>query len=187
LILVQPLGRPAPPTATQLSAPLAATTVAVLLASSVAVAQESAREILLKDQFGHVDGPGRHRGQAVLLIYGKVEGMRRMKAWEERIREQVPGALVVLRGVDARPARGQKTEAEVNERLRQRVPSDIAILVDWTGELVRVYRLPDAEVSTTVLDGKARACHTVAGAVTPEALETVRHVIQQVRETGTCP
>jgi predicted RND superfamily exporter protein len=128
LILVQPLGPPSPPAATRLRAPLAATSVvALLLTSSVALAQEPAREILLKDQFGHVDGPGRRRGQVVLLIYGKVEGMRRMKAWEERIREQVPGALVVLRGLDARPARGQKTEAEVNERLRQNVPADIAI------------------------------------------------------------
>jgi uncharacterized protein len=186
LILGQPLGRPAPPATARPRAPLIATILAVLLASSAAQAQEPAREILLKDQFGHVDGPGRHRGQAILLIYGKVEGMRRMKAWEERAREQVPGALVVLRGLDARPARGQKTEVEVNERLRQNVPADIAILVDWTGEFVRVYRLPDAEVSTTVLDTKGNACLTVAGAVTREALEAVRHVLGQVRETGTC-
>jgi uncharacterized protein len=188
LVLAQPLGRPTPPDAPRLRPSVAVTTVvALLLASHIAVAQESAREVLLKDQFGHVDGPGRHRGQAVLLIYGKVEGMRRMKAWEDRIREQVPGGLVVLRGLDARPARGQKTEAEVNERLQQNVPANIAILVDWTGALVRVYHLPDAEVSTTVLDSKGTACHTVAGAVTPEGLEAVRHVLAQVRETDSCP
>jgi hypothetical protein len=187
LVVAQPLGPPAPPRATRLRAPPVATIVAVLLASSLAAAQEPAREILLRDQFGRVDGPGRHRGQAVVLIYGKVEGMRRMKTWEERIRQQLPGALVVLRGLDTRPARGQKTEAEVNERLRQNVPSDIAILVDWDGELVRAYRLPDADVSTTVLDAKGKACHTVAGAVTPEAVETVRQVLTRARETGACP
>jgi hypothetical protein len=158
-----------------------------LLASGVAPAQESPRDILLKDQFGNVDGPGQHRGQAVLLIYGKVAGMRRMKAWEERIRPDGPGALVVLRGLDARSARGEKTEAEVNERLQRNVPADISILVDWNGDLVRAYRLPDADVSATVLDATGKACHTVAGSVTPEAGDRVRRVLAQVRETGTCP
>ena len=51
----------------------------------------------------------------------------------------MPGAVVVVRGLDARSARGQKTEAEVNERLQQVVPSDIAILVDWKGDLVQAY------------------------------------------------
>jgi predicted RND superfamily exporter protein len=186
LILVRPLGSPSPPARFRASLAAAPIIVAVL-ASSAALAQEPAREILLKDQFGRTDGPGRHRGRPIVLIYGKVEGMRRMKAWEERIREQVPGALVVLRGLDARSARGQKTEAEVNERLQQNVPAGIAILVDWAGDLGRAYRLPDAEVSTTVLDGKARACHTVAGAVTPEGLKAIGHALLQVRETGACP
>jgi len=188
LILVQPLGRPSPPIAARLGALLAVTSIAAaLLPGGPLLAQEARRDILLKDQFGQTDGPGRHRGQAVILVYGKVEGMRRMKAWEERIRAQVPGALVVLRGLDARSARGQKTEAEVNGRLQLNVPTNIAILVDWNGDLIRAYGLPDADVSTTVLDGKGTACHTVAGPVTPETLDRVRQVLAHVRETGTCP
>lgn len=187
LILFQPLGRPVRSAATWLGALLALTAIAAgLLMSGTALAQESRREILLKDQFGKVDGPGRHRGHAVLLIYGKVAGMRRMKAWEERIREKVPGNLVVLRGLDARGARGEKTEAEVNERLQQNVPSEIGILVDWNGDLVRAYDLPGADVSTTILDAKGKACHTAAGSVTPEALDRVRQILLHVLETGTC-
>ena len=129
----------------------------------------------------------RHRGQAVLLIYGKVEGMRRMKAWEERLRDKVPGALVVLRGLDARDAQGKKTETEVNERLQLNVPRDIAILVDWKGDLVRAYGLPDASVSTTILDAQGKSCHTASGPVTPESLEQVRRVLVRARETGACP
>jgi hypothetical protein len=187
LILFHPLGKPA-----RRAAPLGAllvliSTVSSLLGGGVALAQPSPQDILLKDQFGKVDGPGQHRGHAVLLIYGKVAGMRRMKAWEERIRQNVPGALIVLRGLDARAARGEKTEAEVNERLQLNVPADISILVDWNGDFVRAYRLPDADVSTTVLDATGKACETVAGSVTPEALDQVRRVLAQVRETGACP
>jgi hypothetical protein len=148
--------------------------------------QETEREVLLKDQFGHVDGPGRHRGQPVLLIYGKVDGMRRMKAWEDKVRAKVPETVLVLRGLDARNARGQKTEAEVNERLQRVVPSDIAILVDWKGELVQAYRLPDADVSATVLDPTGKPCDTVAGAVTPQGLDHVHQLLERVRTAGTC-
>jgi len=187
LILFQPLGR-LRRAAAPLGPLLAMISIATcVLTSGTSLAQEAQKDILLKDQFGKVDGPVRHRGDAVLLIYGKVEGMRRMKAWEDRIRKRVPGALVVLRGLDGRNARGNKSEAEVNERLQQNVPPDIAILVDWNGDLVRAYGLPDAEVSTTVIDAKGEVCHTVAGSATPEALEQVQHVLLRVRETGTCP
>ena len=184
LILFQPLGRLRP--AAVLGSLLALVLVAPGATAATGLAQEVQGDLLLKDQFGNVDGPTRHRGEAVLVIYGKVEGMRRMKAWEERIRQKVPGALVVLRGLDARSARGKKTEAEVNERLQLNVPPDIAILVDWKGDLIRAYDLPDADVSTTILDAKGKACLTVSGSVTSEALEQVRHVLVRVRETGTC-
>jgi predicted RND superfamily exporter protein len=184
LILFQPLGRLRPAAAL---GSLLAVVVLVTGTTGTSLAQETQGSLLLKDQFGNVDGPPRHRGQAVLLIYGKVEGMRRMKAWEERLRDKMSGTLVVLRGLDARSARGKKTEAEVNERLQLNVPHDIAILVDWNGDLVRAYGLPDADVSTTILDANGRACHTVAGPVTPEALNQVRHVLVHARETGACP
>jgi len=186
LLLFPPLGRPGVPGPAGLLLAVAMVAIALVMAGP-AQGQESRREILLKDQFGKTDGPGQHHGQTVVLIYGKADGMRRMKAWEDGIRKQVPGAVVVVRGLDARSARGQKTEAEVNERLQQVVPSDIAILVDWKGDLVQAYDLPDADVSTTILDAKGVACQTVAGAVTPEKLEEVRHVLLRVRTAGTCP
>ncbi len=181
LVLFHPLGRPRGPLLTVIGL------ATVLVVTAGAQAQETGREVLLKDQFGKIDGPGRHHGQAVLLIYGKVDGMRRMKAWEERLRKQVPGALVVLRGLDGRSARGQKTEGEVNERLQQTVPSNIALLVDWNGDLVHAYGLPDADVSVTILDAKGKGCHTVAGPVTPETLDQVGQRLVQVRTTGACP
>jgi hypothetical protein len=184
LILFQPLGRLRP--APVLGSLLVLVVVATGWTVGTGLAQEARGEVLLRDQFGNVDGPPRHRGEAVLLIYGKVEGMRRMKAWEERIRQKVPGPLVVLRGLDARAARGKKSEAEVNERLQLNVPADIAILVDWKGDLVRAYGLPDADVSTTVLDANGDACLTVSGSVTPETLDRVRQVLVRARETRTC-
>jgi len=186
LVLFQPLKR------TRAAVRIATLAALVSLAmglstSSMSVAQESRPDVLLKDQFGKADGPARHRGAPLILIYGQVDGMRRMKAWEDRLRKAVPGTLVVLRGLDARSADGKKTEAEVNERLQQHVPDDIAILVDWKGDLVHAYGLPDVEVSTTVLDSKGRACDTVAGSVSSEKLEKVQQLLMRVRGSGSCP
>ena len=189
LVVLQPLGRPVAP----LAAPRAG--LLVLLAAIVGVlglaggvsAQETGREILLKDQYGKVDGPGGHRGRALLLIYGNVDGMRRMKGWEDRIRKEIPGTLVILRGLDARSARGQKTEGEVNERLQQNVPADIALLIDWNGDLVRAYRLPAAEVSVTIVDAKGRGCRSFPGGVNKEAFEEFRALFVRVRTAGVCP
>jgi hypothetical protein len=188
LLLFQPLGRPAMPVGPRPGRlVLALTGIAIgLIVVGGARAQEARHDILLKDQFGTPDGPGRHTGQTVVLIYGKVDGMRRMKAWEEGIRKQVPGAVVVLRGLDARSVRNEKTEAEVNERLQQVVPPDITILVDWKGDFVRAYGLPDADVSVTILDAKGTACHTAAGPVTRETLDVVRQLFLKVRTAGTC-
>jgi hypothetical protein len=186
LVLLQPLGRPvarlvAPPAAL-LFALVAATAV---LGSATGVAAQAA--VLLKDQYSRVDGPGRHLGQAMLLIYGKVDGMRRMKGWEDRIRQEIPGTLVILRGLDARSARGQKTETEVNERLQLNVPPEISLLIDWNGDLVRAYRLPDADVSVTIVDAKGHGCRSIAGPVNKETFEEMRLLFVQVRKAGTCP
>jgi hypothetical protein len=187
LVLLQPLGRPL----TRLVAPRAGVLVALIgvagvLAPLGAGAQDG-KEILLKDQYSKVDGPGRHRGAAMLLIYGKVDGMRRMKGWEDRILKDIPGTLVILRGLDARSARGQKTETEVNERLQLNVPPEISLLVDWNGDLVRTYRLPDADVSVTVVDAKGHGCRSIAGPVNTETFEQMRALFVQVRKAGACP
>lgn len=189
MILFQPLGRPARPAAARLVALLVVTSMGAvgILTCGISVAADASHEVLLEDQFGNVDGPGRHRGGAVLLLYGNADGLRRMKAWEESIRERAPGALAVLRGLDARSLRGKKKEAEVNERLKRSVPADIAILVDWRGDLARAYRLPDAVVSATILDAKGQPCQTVSGSVTPDGLDQVLQKLALVRKTGACP
>ncbi|HEX7788081.1 MAG TPA: MMPL family transporter [Methylomirabilota bacterium] len=189
LVVLKPLGRPAASLAASragLVVLLVGTAVVLGLAARVP-AQETGRQIVLKDQYGQVDGPGRHRGQALLLIYGNVDGMRGMKGWEDRIRREIPGTLVILRGLDARSARGQKTETEVNERLQQNVPPDIALLIDWNGDLVRDYRLPGADVSVTVVDAKGRGCRSFAGRVNKEAFAELRELFVRVRRAGACP
>jgi hypothetical protein len=184
LVLFRPLGREA---GQRVAASLAVLGIGLLPGIGSATTPSDPGHIVLTDQFGRQDGPGRHAGRVILLLSGTPDGLRRMKTWEERLLDKGDSALVVLRGLDVRVARGRRTEAEVRERLQVNVPPEIAILVDWDGDLARVYRLPDAEVSVTVVAPDGRTCRTAAGAVTPPALAAMRALLAQVQATGRCP
>lgn len=166
--------------------PAAAVALLALLAAGGA-APGAAAPILLKDQFGKVDAPDRHRGRVVLLLFGEAAGLRRMKTWELRLLEQGNGEIDVVRVVDARPVKGKKTETEVNERLRRNVPPDIPILVDWDGTVAGAYHIPDAEVTATILDPQGRSCGTFAGPAEPPLLARARELLTRVKYKGVCP
>ena len=189
LILFQPLGRAGSGSA----AVHHRAALGVLLLSLVVLPVTAARagaagkEIILKDQFGNRDGPGLHHGRTVMLLYGRATDLRRMKTWEQRILEKARGKPEFLRAVDARGVRGRKTEAEVNRRLRQNVPPEISVLVDWNGELARAYALPDAEVAAMVLDPRGRACGTVTGPARPESVARALELLTHAMQGGRCP
>jgi preprotein translocase subunit SecF len=146
-----------------------------------------AAALLLRDQNGRRDGPGLHRGETMLLLFGKPTGLRRMKTWEKRILAKAGDPVRVLRAVDVREVRGTKTEAEIDARLRKDVPPEIAILVDREGELARAFALPDAEVSATVIDPLGEACGTVSGPADEEGVARMTRMLAGVREKGSCP
>jgi hypothetical protein len=180
LIIFKPLGKVRPAAAAALLALVA------LLAAPPALAQEGP-SLLLKDQHGRTDGPAAHRGRMVLLLVGQSSGLRKMKSWELKIIEGSGDHFDIVRVVDARGVRGRKTEAEVNARLRQGVPDEISILIDWNGEVARAYAMPAAEVVVTVLDPDGRSCGTTTGPVTPEGLRGLLKIVSHVKEKGSCP
>jgi hypothetical protein len=182
LVVFRPLGRPAeaaPPR--RRAIPLLLAAGLIPLAVPGAEWAGPASEVLLEDQFGRTDGVGLHRGRVVVLLYGKPADLRRMKSWELKIREKAAEAPLFLRAVDARAVRGRKTESEVNARLRESVPPEIAVLVDWGGDLAKAYGLPDGEVSVTVLDPAGKARGNAEGPVDREA---VARVLEWIARAG---
>jgi hypothetical protein len=110
-----------------------------------------------------------------------------MKAWETRLvpeGSEVPG---VLRVMDARELAGKRTDEEVRERLRQRVPEEISILVDWEGKIAQAYDLIPGEISATVLDAGGRVCAMEPVRVNDEAAARLRHVLDELAASGSCP
>lgn len=143
----------------------------------------------LKDQYGKADSPSLHRGRTIVLIQGKPSALRRMKAWEVKLKHGAEAAGLgydVLRAVDARDVKGKKTESEVDNRLQQYVPSDIPILVDWSGDLIRQYGLPAAEVTVTIIDQKGKSCGTTAGPVNDDSLAKTLELLMRAMRKGSC-
>ncbi len=140
----------------------------------------------LQDQYGRPDDPARHRGAPLLLIYGQPPDLRKMKSWEVKTRDKAGEPLAVLRAVDARSVKGKKTPAEVSARLQQNVPKEIALLIDWEGDLARAYSLPAGKVSATLLDPAGRVCVTSSGPVNDATLQELLETLARVREKGAC-
>ncbi len=148
----------------------------------------TASGVVLKDQFGRSGSTEAHAGRTVLMLYGRPSGLRRMKGWEVAAREKAGAdAFEVVRAVDARAVRGKKTEAEVNKRLRESVPPEISILIDWDGALQAAYAIPEEEVTVTLLDPAGRACRTLTGPVSDSGLSQIVDLIARIREKGSCP
>jgi len=188
LILFRPLGKPAlPGEAPGSRAALAILAWLPMLSFAGTAASAPRAEVLLRDQYGRADGPARHAGIPLLLLYGQPPDLRGMRSWEVRILEKAGSGFQVMRAVDARGVKGKRTEAEVNHRLQRNVPQEIAVLVDWDGELARAYALPDRGLTVTVLDSKGKACATVSGPVRDMTLTRLLDALAQVRAKGACP
>ena len=159
--------------------------LAALLAITAVPGPAAAGGAGLVDQYGRPDDPAHHRGAPLLLIYGQPPDLRKMKSWEVRTRDRASD-LAVLRAVDARAVKGKKTPEEVNARLRQNVPKEVALLIDWEGKLARDYSLPADKVSATLLDPAGKACLTASGPVNDATLEELMETLARVREKGAC-
>jgi hypothetical protein len=82
----------------------------------------------LRDQYGRQDSLEAHRGQVVLVTVVHAKRLRKLKSWEKALRERLEDVHFV-RIADV-PTDPPVTHQEVAEKLRERVPEDVSILID---------------------------------------------------------
>ncbi len=113
----------------------------------------------LKDQFGAVGGLDTDATARQVAIVVSAKRLRRLKPWEQALRE-IDAELSIVRVADV--PRTAPTEYErVAETLRKRLPPDVPVLIDLEGVWASTFEL-DVSVPTVLIfaeDGRLLARH----------------------------
>lgn len=92
---------------------------------------ESLRALELPDQFGGVDSLDAHRGRTVVVMVVTAKRLRNLKPWERDLRERFPdGDRVDFLRITDLPDDSPASTAEVADKLRERVPDEVPVLID---------------------------------------------------------
>jgi hypothetical protein len=89
------------------------------------------RTLELPDQFGGVDSLDAHRGRTVVVMVVTAKRLRNLKPWERDLRDRFPGGerIDFLRITDI-PEDSPASVAEVADKLKERVPDQVPVLID---------------------------------------------------------
>lgn len=104
----------------------------------------------LTDQLGREDSLARHRGETVLALVVTAKRLRSLKGWELALRERLDG-VSYLRVVDV-PAQPKLSHERVAEKLRKRVPEEVAIGIDLERRWAEAFGLDTDEVNVLLFD-----------------------------------
>ena len=132
--------------------------LALLLALALPAAQAqpdvsavSLEELALLDQFGETGGLASDAEGLQIAIVVSAKRLRRLKPWEQAIRE-IDTEVPIVRVADV--PRTAPTEYEsVAEKLRKRLPPDVNVLVDLQGVWAAAYALDVNVPNVLIFDG----------------------------------
>ena len=96
--------------------------------AAVGAAIDAVATVELPDQYGETDSLAAHRGRVVLVLVVTAKRLRTIRPWEEDLRQRFEG-LDILRVTDV-PADSKASPGQVAEKLRERVPEGVSVLLD---------------------------------------------------------
>jgi len=124
---------------------------AVLAEPEIAASAVDAEQLSLVDQYGEPGGLATDGDALQVAIVVSAKRLRRLKPWEQAIRE-IDGDVSIVRVADV--PRTAPTEYEtVAEKLRKRLPADVNVLVDLQGVWASAYELDVNVPNVLIFDG----------------------------------
>ena len=110
--------------------------------------------LALKDQYGVVGGLDSTAGELQIAIVVSAKRLRRIKPWEQAIRN-FNDDLQLIRVADI--PRSAPTEfSSVAAKLKKRLPEDLSVLVDLEGIWVNAFALDSSVPNILVFDGNGQ-------------------------------
>lgn len=162
----------------------AGTAIVLLLAVPVS-APEPARDaasVVLVDQLGREDALERHRGHPVLAMVVEVGGLRKLRSWEQALRERLPD-LDFFRVADVPQGRGI-TRERILDRLEGRVPEEISILIDMEGRWARDLDLDTSRPNLLLFDADLEVTQQFRGGPSDTMVDLVVEAVSGLRAAG---
>ena len=102
-------------------------------------------KVQLRDQFGESDSLAAHRGRVVVVMVVDAKRLRNLKPWARALRERFDDLETIL--IAEVPADPPTTYERVVEKLGERIPDDVPVLIDmeslWAGALGLDSTLPN--------------------------------------------
>jgi len=138
--------------------------IATLLAAIAlsALASPNATDLpTLSDQFGNEIGLDTDAGRVRVAIVVSARKLRRIKPWEQAMREEFPD-LVVIRIADV-PRSSPTDYDNVAEKLRKRLPADVPVGIDLEGQWAEALGLDTSVPNVLVFDADGKLTHQQSG------------------------
>lgn len=152
----------------------------LLLAAGLSAATLDIAELRLRDQHGHEDSVAAHGRAVLVVIVVDAKRLRKIKGWEEGLVENVPG-LEFLRIANV-PAEPPVTEARVAEKLLQRVPEGISVLIDMERRWATTLSLDTSQPNILLFNQDGKIAARYRGHPTDGFLERVATRVKEVLE-----
>lgn len=140
--------------------------------SSVALASDPARDpasLTLTDQYGQTGGLRSDLDGLQVAIVVSAKRLRRLKAWEQAIRE-IDADVPLVRVADV-PRTAPTDFDTVAEKLRKRLPPDVNVLIDLEGVWASAYELDPDVPNVLIFDGAGALLSVHSGMFKPSYRE----------------
>ncbi|UCF69339.1 MAG: hypothetical protein JSV80_08715 [Acidobacteriota bacterium] len=118
-------------------------------------------ELELRDQYGELGSLAAHRGQVVVVIIVTARRLRNIEAWERELRQRFDD-LQVLRIADV-PERSAADYGRIAHKLRDRVPEDVAVLIDADRRWASALDLDTDRPNLLIVDRDGRLASSYRG------------------------
>jgi hypothetical protein len=115
----------------------------------------------LRDQFGREDSLAAHRDHVVLVSVVHAKRLRKLKSWEKALRRRLE-RVHYIRIADV-PSDPPVTHEEVAEKLRERVPEEISVLIDLERRWATTLELETDQPNLLVFDRRGRLVSSYRG------------------------
>lgn len=152
----------------------------LLLATGLAAATPDIAELALRDQYGHEDSVVAHNSAVVVVIVIDAKRLRKIKGWEKGLLARFP-ELEFMRVADI-PTAPPVTEARVAEKLVQRVPQGVSVLIDMQRRWANTLSLDTSQPNLLVFNQQGKIAARYAGHPTEGFLERVSTRVAEVLE-----